>query len=65
MAKPSNNSSGTVIVPMADFTLWVETNLLKPPVGTFVTWGKVKVKGPDQLEVAYTTSTDAAPPPPA
>jgi len=65
LAKPSNSSAGTVIVPMSDFTLWVQTSLLQPPTGTFVSWGKVKVKGTDQLEVAYTTSTDATPTPPA
>jgi hypothetical protein len=64
MSKPSNNSAGTVVVPMSDFTFWVETTLLKPPTGTFVTWGKVKIKGTDLLEVQYTTSTEYQPVPP-
>jgi hypothetical protein len=48
---------------MADFELWLQTYYLKPPAGTFVTWGKVKVKG-DDLEVGYATSTEGEPAPP-
>jgi hypothetical protein len=65
MAKPvSNQAVGTMLVPAADFTLWLQTYYLKPPPGTFVTWGKVKVKG-DDLEVDYATSSEEQPAPPA
>jgi hypothetical protein len=63
MAKPSNNSEGVLVVPEAEFNLWLQTYYLKPPTGTFVTWGKVKVKG-DNLEVDYATSTEGQPSPP-
>lgn len=63
MAKPTNNATGVITIPEADFLLWVQTNYLKPQPGTFVTWGKVKIKT-DTIEAAYTTSTQDQPAPP-
>jgi len=65
MAKPTNTGAGTLVVPMVDFNIWLQTYYLKPPEGTFVSWGKVKVKGTDELEAQYTLSTVAPPAPPA
>jgi hypothetical protein len=67
MAQPNNTSTGTVIVPVADFYEWVYATILKPTPGTFVSWGKVKVKGAhsEELEVSYSTSNTSPPTPPA
>lgn len=61
MSKPSNDAVGTIIVPMEDFNLWLQTYYLKPPPGTFVSWGKVKTKGTSELQVSYATSTTEQP----
>jgi|GEM_PF-3855243 hypothetical protein len=66
MTKPTNDAVGTIVVPVQDFYLWLQTYYLKPTPGTFVTWGKVKVKGAnaEELQVNYSTSTTDQPEPP-
>jgi hypothetical protein len=64
MSKPVNTSEGTLVIPEADFYLWIQNYYLKPPVGTFVSWGAVKIKSPN-MEIRYATSTEDQPAPPA
>jgi len=63
MAKPSNESVGTILVPEEDLLQWLQANYLKPPPGTFVTWAKVKLKN-SNIEASYATSTVEPPPTP-
>lgn len=64
MAKPSNKATGTIEVPEADVIAWLQSMILKPPAGTFVAWGKIKLKN-GVLEAGYTTSTVEEPSPPS